>query len=55
MIDLPPRILISSLMSVVRLGRNACPHAFRDMQFLGYLSPTKKTIRLKAYAVLNRR
>jgi hypothetical protein len=33
MIDLPRRILISSLTSPVRFVRNTCPHAFRDMQF----------------------
>jgi hypothetical protein len=43
MIDLPPRILISGLTSLVRLVRNACSHALRDMQFLGYLLRQKKT------------
>jgi hypothetical protein len=43
MIDLPPRILISSLTNLVRLVRNACSHALRDMQFLGYLLRQKKT------------
>ncbi len=43
MIDLPSRILISGLTSLVRLVRNACSHALRDMQFLGYLLRQKTT------------
>ena len=43
MIDLPPRIFISGLTSLVRLVRNACSHALRDMQLSGYLLRQKTT------------
>jgi hypothetical protein len=42
-IDLPPRILISSLTSPVRFVCNACSHALRDMQLSGYLLRQKTT------------
>ena len=50
MIDLPPRMLISGLTSSVRLVRNACLHAFRDIEFSGSLLHQKKQVRPKAYA-----